>query len=523
MRCAGSAKPSPASGDTVAGELDILRAAVGRAFPTPAPGADDPVAWFSHRRGGPLDGFLWSKQREISRALQHNRYVAVPACHGPGKSFLAAGLAAWWIDTHKPGTAFVVTTAPTTPQVKAILWREIGRAHADAGLAGRVTLDARWMLPIGGRDELVAFGRKPAVATRRRAGEPVLEVAAFQGIHAEHVLVILDEAAGIPRALFDAADTLATSAGSKVLAIGNPDDPQSGFADACKPGSGWTVVPISAFDTPAFTGEAVPPELAALLVSQQWVDERRTRWGEGSPLWQAKVLGLFPDASDDTLISASWIAQAQQRDLDGLDPGTWGLDVATSGTDETCLYRQRGGVVRLAHSARKDETMETTGKVIRVLRAGKGAGSKLPIAVDKIGVGSGVWSRLREQRFDARGFDSSAKPSTPQAQLEFVNRRAEAWWTVRELFREGLVDLDPDDDRLAAQLGSIKYSTRSDGRILIESKDDMRARGMPSPDRADAVMMALAGCGPKRPKPPPAGTVTSSGDTLTGDLLTRDM
>lgn len=480
------------------------------------------MAWFQHRRGGPLDGFLWSKQREIARALQLNRYVAVPACHGPGKSFLAAGLAAWWIDTHKPGTAFVVTTAPTTPQVKAILWREIGRAHADAGLAGRVTLDARWMLPIGGRDELVAFGRKPAVATRRRKGsEPVLEVAAFQGIHAEHVLVILDEAAGIPRALFDAADTLATSAGSKVLAIGNPDDPQSGFADACKPGSGWTVIPISAFDTPAFTGEAIPPELAALLVSQEWVQERRTRWGEGSPLWQAKVEGTFPDAAEDTLISASWILEAQQRELDGLEPGTWGLDVATSGTDETCLYRQRGGVVRLAHAARKDETMETTGKVVRVLKAGKGAGAKLPIAVDKIGVGSGVWSRLREQGYDARGFDAAGRPSTKLAQREFVNRRAEAWWTVRELFREGLVDLDPDDDRLAAQLGSIKYHVRSDGRILIESKDDMRERGMPSPDRADAVMMALAGCGSGR-ETVPAGTTTSSGG-VTGDLLTRPM
>jgi hypothetical protein len=70
----------------------------------------------------------------------------------------------------------------------------------------------------------------------------------------------------------------------------------------------------------------------------------------------------------------------------------------------------------------------------------------------------------------------------------FVNARAEDYWTLRELFEQDEVDIDPDDDKFAAQLGSIKWGIDSRGRIKIESKDDMRKRGLPSPDRADTCI-----------------------------------
>lgn len=130
------------------------------------------------------------------------------SCHGSGKSFRAARIAAWWLSTHAPGEAFVVTTAPTYKQVHAVLWREIGRAHRLADLPGRITLEDEWYIG----QELVGFGRKPAD----------YDPSAFQGIHARYVLVIIDEAGGVPKAIFDAVDSLATNIHARVLAIGNP-------------------------------------------------------------------------------------------------------------------------------------------------------------------------------------------------------------------------------------------------------------------------------------------------------------
>jgi hypothetical protein len=114
-------------------------------------------------------------------------------------------------------------------------------------------------------------------------------------IHALNPLILVDEACGVPKSIFDAVDALATNSNARVLAIGNPDDPSSHFAQICKPGSGWHVITVAAFDTPASTGEEVPDELSPLLVSPEWVEERKLRWGVTSPIYQSKVLGEFPD------------------------------------------------------------------------------------------------------------------------------------------------------------------------------------------------------------------------------------
>lgn len=144
-----------------------------RLDPKPDPLASDPVGYVQGK-----GAFLVGYQREIAAALVQHRRVAVPSCFDSGKSFLASALAAWWIDTHPVGSAFVATTAPTNSQVKAIMWREIQSRHAEWELPGRITLDAQWK--IGGR--LVAFGRKPSEHSE----------AAFQGIHDDFVLVIID-------------------------------------------------------------------------------------------------------------------------------------------------------------------------------------------------------------------------------------------------------------------------------------------------------------------------------------------
>jgi hypothetical protein len=132
-----------------------------------------------------------------------------------------------------------------------------------------------------------------------------------------------------------------------------------------------------------------------------------------------------------------------------------------------------------------DDTMATTGEVIRALRTHDAVIAK----VDDVGVGGGVVDRLREQRHPAVGLNGGQRPRDRQ---RFVNARAEWYWGLRERFEHGEIDIDPADEVLAEQLCSIRYKLDSAGRIQIESKEEMRPRGIASPDRADALALAFA-------------------------------
>jgi hypothetical protein len=441
-------------------------------FPEPAPYEDDPVGWCVERSGA----YIWSKQREVCESVVANRYTAVKACHGPGKSFIAGKIGCWWIDGHKLGDAFLVTTAPSWPQVQAILWREIRRTHHYAKLQGRITLDCQWYLNEVGNsyEELIAMGRKPAD----------YDETAFQGLHQKYILIILDEAGGIPETLWTAVLTLMTNDNARVLAIGNPDDPGSHFARICKPGSGWNVITIGAFDTPNFTGEYVPDEVAVDLVTPGWVEDRRRDWGEGSLLWQSKVLGEFPDVSDEYLITPAMIETGKATELPGLEMGRYGIDIARMGVDKSVIYRNRGGQIRYVDSWAMTDTMQTTGRIKNHLD--KHNKIRIPPSViDIIGVGAGVYDRLKEMGYTAIPFQGSERAHRPD---KFKNRRAEMWWGFRVALEAGIIDIDPADEDLHAQLQSVKWMVDSSGRIQIESKDDVRDRGLPSPDKADAAI-----------------------------------
>lgn len=478
---------------------------------------------------------FWSKQREIANSVVRNPRTSVRSAHDTGKSFTAGAMTCWWLSVHPIGSAFVVTTAPTAPQVEVILWREIGRMKRSARLPGRITSGniPKWK---SGADEILAYGRKPAdLKNAAEAGQ------AFQGIHARYILVIMDEACGIPEWLWDAVETIATNKYARVLAIGNPDVPETRFEKTHAPDSKWSKIKISAFDTPAFTGEDVPRGLLADLVSPDWVEARRDEWGESSPLYQSKVLAEFPEVSEETLIHPKLIQMAQFNDLTPRSlraPGRFGLDVARSpARNETACYRNRAGVIRKEFCGYEVDTMKTTGKATRLLNATYG---NAPMVIDTIGVGGGVYDRLKEQGFPVVPFVASEAPSTPVHRKRFVNRRSEQWWTFRKKFEAGEVDLPPagEDDKLISQLLSIRYLIRSDGRILVESKQDMEDRGLPSPDRADAAMMSYADPLPTQGDfyvPPPSSLVIPAHASsepilsdipedlkgLTDDLLTK--
>lgn len=417
--------------------------------------AGDIGAWAKYRLGEEF----WSAQREIAHSVTQNRYTAVHSAHDMGKSYLASRVAAWWIDTHPPGEAFVVSTAPTAAQVSAILWREIAKAHRKGGLPGKINRAGYPQWYTG--SELVGYGRKPAD----------YEESAFQGIHAKYVLVIIDEACGVAKHLYDAVDALVTNTYSRVLAIGNPDIPGSHFQAVTRPDSGWSVLHLDALRSPnmtysqvvgedaqhptypllaalmevegiPFSTEQVSDSLRDLLVSPIWVEERLRRWGgmsgvnaddmdvfdlgdmvaqraAKSALITSKVRGLFPTSTADGVIPLGWVQLAVNRwhDLfdrparyvDGqvtklkavselaVDPGhlVLGVDVARTGEDETALAIRYGNILEKVERFRIADTMETADYV-----SGRMTEPGSVAVVDVVGIGAGVFDALRRMRKD---------------------------------------------------------------------------------------------------------------------------
>lgn len=436
----------------------------------------DPVRWATDEAGV----HLWSKQRDVIESVRDNRRTAVHSCHNVGKTFTAAVTAAWWIASHKPGEAFVLSTAPTAPQVKALLWREIGRLHGRANLFGRVNL-TEWYIPNeAGGEELVAFGR-----TTSKDNE-----AAFQGVHSKYVLVILDEASGVDTKIWEAAESIASNRLSRILAIGNPDLPHSPLATACKPSSPYNVIHIGIEHAPALTGEAVPAELLDYLISPEWAEDRRAEWGEESALYQAKVLGHFPTGAADPWRVISEIHAAACRyiepayDADAVRVG--GLDVGAGGDRTVLVERVNDAVGRIETFTERDPeaAAEKLADVIRRWNLTR-------VNVDTIGVGWGLAGLLRKAfKSDGVAIESVSFARKSNFPKRFHNIRAEAWWHGRELSRDRAWSLAKLDDDAIAELTMPRFVEKN-GRILVEPKEDVKERLGRSPDIADAVLLAF--------------------------------
>ena len=503
--------------------------------------ADDPAAWVRSN-----EEEVWSEQEAILDSIRANRYTAVHSAHDLGKSFIASRIIAWWIATHPPGSAFVVSTAPSAAQVSAIMWREVTKIHRKAGLVGQINRAGypQWFID----GELVGYGRKPAD----------YEQSAFQGIHAEYVLVIIDEACGVNQNLFDAVDALATNAKARVLAIGNPDDPGSHFAKVCQPGSGWNVIHLDGLRSPNITydrvvgddpdnprfpllaalmeaesipysAEPVPDYLRDLLVNEEWIEERIERWAnfsrqqaahiesrqgrdamltrlreacEGSAIFTAKVRGLFPtSASANAVIPLGWVQRAMERWRDQRHdhtPGDFvlGVDIARSGDDATVFAHRYGSMVTHLDRLRIEDTTMIADRAAAFLHQPLST-----VCVDVIGIGAGVYDLLRRwknaNKIAATPVPFNAAARTPRkdqiGQFKFLNDRAAAWWNLRELLdpSKGSNIALPDDDELLEELIAPKYGFNVGGTLKIEDKDEIKRRIGRSTDSADAVIAAF--------------------------------
>lgn len=443
----------------------------------------DPVAWASERLGV----HLWSKQREIVESVRDNRLTAVVSCHGSGKSLSAALLTAFWLDVHAIGDARVVTTAPTANQVRAILWSEIHGLAERAITRGKPFIgrinETEWKY----NRRLLAFGRKPSDHNQH----------GLQGIHARAVLTILDEAGGIVPNFWTAASAITTGEDCRILAVGNPDDPGSHFAKVTK-NSRWNVIEISAFDTPNFTGEIVPDDVAVALVGPTYVEDIASEYGEYSPIYQSKVLGKFPTESDDGVVSVSALRaccppEPTPHPPEELNPVELGVDLGAGG-DETVIRERRGVVVGKEWRSRDRDPVKVTGLIVNAIKE-TGA---VCVKVDSIGIGWGIAGRLRELTGDAHhariiAVNVSESSSRPD---RFPRLRSQLWWEVgRKLSEDRGWDLshldERDRDRLITQLTAPKYSHDSAGRVVVEAKPETKKRLGRSPDNADALLLAF--------------------------------
>lgn len=453
---------------------------------------------------------LWSKQREILQSVRDHKRTAVPACHAPGKSHIAARAVAWWVTVHAPGTALAITTATTFRQVRTILWPHIRRVHTRHNLPGEV-LTTEWKIG----SDIGAFGFSAADN----------DEAAVQGVHVPHLLIVVDEAGGISHQLGQAFEALMTGSHTRLLTIGNPaTDHANSWFEKCCTSELYNVIPIDVFSTPNFTGEdagicrACPPGIRehrvnTHLVDPEWVREVTLEFGEDSAFVEARVNARFPSHVANRVIPVTWIEEAvHNTEAVAGDKISLGVDVASDGGDEFVIARADGFkvqvVFRSAGSA-NENAVDVAGKIlehIRIAEADREARNikaRVRVKIDAVGVGWGVVSMLQRWRDEGKhdadivGVNVGERASAP---ARFANQRAELWWNGRTLLQpiervgggtDQQMSLPGADRLLVAQLAGPMYKTDSAGRIVIEKKSEMKKRGLSSPDQAEAVLLAI--------------------------------
>lgn len=409
---------------------------------------------------------LWSKQEEVLSALNRSQRVAVKSGNGLGKGFSAAVAILWFLYCHEQ--AVVLSTAPTFRQVRHVLWRQVHKMYhgAEYSLGGKL-LDTRLEMSDG----------------RFALGLSADSDDEFQGFHSPNMLIVVDEAEGVEEPIYEAIEGVMTSENCRLLLIGNPTTMSGTFRRAFyEERELYHTITISALESPNLTNGKV---VTRGLVSRRWVEERKKVWGEDNPIYQARVLGEFPDQGDDTLIALSQVEAAVNREMeteaDG--PVIVAVDVARFGSDKSVILLRRGAVVEHIQPHRGLDTMKLVGYVIHAIDTWEPD----EVVVDEIGIGAGVMDRLREQGYRVRGVNVATSARDSQ---HFANLRAEGYWNLRQLVMEGSLSL-PADNELVGQLAGLRYSFNSLGRVVIESKEEMRRRNTPSPDKADALMLAF--------------------------------
>jgi phage terminase large subunit len=401
-------------------------------------------------------------QFEVLHDVAEHPRVVVRSGHGVGKSALDAWAALWWLVT-RPLSRVVVVAPEFSRQVRAVLFAEIRKWVRRAKVQLPVSV-------LASRAMVHGFGEEWGVI-----GLPATEPDRIEGLHSEAgVLLILDESKGIPQAAYDALQgALTGTEDNRLLVTSTPGGPSGPFYRVwAKGGPGWRRHHLSSVDSS--------------IVSPEWVEERARDWGVGSPLYQARVLGEFPDAGEGVLFPLSLLEAAVDREVETPKDArcVLGVDVARSvAGDKNAIASVRGPRLESVFTWRSTDTMQVVDRVLREVVERRPS----KVRVDVGGVGAGVVDRLRQLGHPVRPVHFGGAPDDRK---RFRNRRAELFWLLREALEKGELAL-PDDDELLADLSALRYEFDQSGRIVLEGKDEVRKRLGHSPDRADAVALAV--------------------------------
>ena len=449
-------------------------------------------------------------QAEALEMIGANDRVSLRGPHGLGKTTIMS-IATWWFAITREYAERdwkIATTASVHTQLRQFLWPEINKwAHAfDWAALGRPEFSK-------GRELLeteihLSHGRAFALASNN----PAL----IEGAHADSMMYVFDESKSIDAGVFDAAEGAFSTAGestygeAKAVAVSTPGDPAGRFYDiqSRKPGyEDWTVRHVTKEEA-----------LDAGRIAEEWVEQRGKQWGVESAIYHNRVLGEFHSADEDSVIPLRaveaaverwrgrkagesverWRPEPGEEEIEGTGAEAFaqetirlGVDVARGGSDRTqiAILVGRDFVEEFRTRPFEPDLMKVAGDVSGILRARGGTA-----VVDVIGIGAGVYDRLREQGLSVIAFNAAAKSERfdESGEIGFINLRAEAWWNLRTILLEPDATLAlPPDDELIGDLVAPRWSLTSGGRIKIESKDEIRKRLGRSTDKGDALIQAL--------------------------------
>lgn len=420
------------------------------------------------------------------------RKIAYRGPHGIGKTVLAALIVLWAGSVSND--CKIPTTAGSWRQLTKFLWPEIHKWET--------------------RTNWKKIGMQPEILRREAKFSPTSEAfgvactnpATIEGAHAQRIVYVYDESKAIPPATWEASEGAFSTIGDHLqVALSTPGEASGVFYSICSRQKGyeeWTNVYVSPRDA-----------IRAGRMSLEWAKNCRQKWGAQNPVYKNRVWGLFAEQATDSVIPLSWIEAAIQRwhmwyddmsenghigddEKNKNTPGkkVLGVDVSRGGADRTAMAYRKGKILTHFDYYHADETRDTMVTVGRThIAMGDGIAR-----VDVIGIGAGVVDRLREVVEDenkvvAVNAGAGCENTDRSGELNFVNIRSAMWWCMRELldpqYNEEIAL--PDDPELIGDLCTPKYKPTSNGKILIESKVDIKKRIGRSTDSGDACIHAF--------------------------------
>ena len=388
--------------------------------------------------------------------------IAIASGHGIGKTAFVSWIILWFISTRD--FPQIVVTSNTANQLSAKTWRELAKWH-------RLAINKHWF-----EWTATKFYHKEYPDTWFASAIPwsINNSEAFAGTHEKHVLVIYDEASGIHDQIWEVTEGAMTTAGAMWLAFGNPTKNTGRFRECFgKFKHRWITRQIDSREA----------KQASLKQIQQWVDD----YGEDSDFVRVRVRGVFPRAGSNQFIGADIVESCRNYKAEGYQSleRLLGVDVARFGDDQSVIIKRQGRKVSEPVKYRGLDTMALASRVVEQIDEY----NPDAIFIDGVGVGGGVIDRVKQLRPSANIIDVIAG-STANDAAKYFNKRAEMWGLTRDYLKAG-AEL-PIDNELLEELQAVEYGFSPKQQIQIEKKEDMKARGLSSPDVADALCLTFA-------------------------------